>query len=356
MNDSPKYQLYDDPLSMFSSMIDDIMAAKHSIYLQTFKFANDDIGKRFRTAFIKKIKEGVKIKVLIDSWGTGVNKSFFCEIIDLGAEVKFFQKIKFSFDIFSRNHRRNHRKLLIIDNNISYIGSSNITTYCLNWRECTIRLTGGIATEFIKIIEEDFKMSNKVYQNKNISTQKISKDGINIIRDVPGTFKQHVRKAYIDAINSAKEEIIIETPYFLPASILRKSIYKAAERGVKIKIITPRHSDLMLFDILRNRYLGKYHQKNIAILLYMPDNLHAKVFLVDNKYFLTGSSNFDYRSMQFMHEINIDGKKKEIINLLKSHLKETIKDCKEFDYEVWKKRSRFLKVNEALLVPFRHLF
>ncbi len=356
MNEFAKYQLYDDPLSLFSKMIDDIMAAQHSIYLQTFRFANDYIGKRFRTALNRKIKDGVKIVVLIDSWGTGVNESFFREMIDLGAKVKFFQKIKFSFDIFSRNHRRNHRKLLIIDNNISYIGSLNITTYCLNWRESALRITGNIANEFVKIIEDDFKMSNKVYQNKRVSTEKISKNGINIIRDVPGTFQQPVRQAYIDAINFAKEEIIIETPYFLPASLLRKSIYKAAERGVKIKILMPRHSDVMLFDILRNRYLGKYHKKNISILLYMPDNLHAKVFLVDNKYFLTGSSNFDYRSMQFMHEINIDGEQKEIVNLLKSHLDETIRDCEPFDYEDWKKRSRFLKIIEALLVPFRHLF
>jgi len=356
MNVLAKYQLYDDPLRMFSSMIDDIMTAQKSIYLQTYRFANDYIGKRFRTALNRKVKEGVKIVVLIDSWGTGVSESFFKDIIDLGAKVKFFHKIKLSFDLISQNHRRNHRKLLIIDGNISYIGSSNISTYCLNWRECTIRLTGGIAAEFIKIIEEDFRMSNKVYLNKRISTKTMFYEQLSIIRDVPGTRKQPVRQAFIDTINAAKKEIIIETPYFLPGSILRKSIYEAAERGVKVKIIMPRHSDLMLFDILRNRYFGKYYNMNISIMFYTPDNLHAKVFFVDNKYFITGSSNFDYRSMKFMHEINIAGEQSEIVNLIKLHLVETLKDCKPFDYVRWKNRPLFLKINEALLVPFRHLF
>ena len=85
-------------------------------------------------------------------------------------------------------------------------------------------------------------------------------------------------------IRSAKEEIIIETPYFLPGSSLRKSLINAVQRGVRVVVLTPLNSDVKLFDILRGKYFGLYYRKNIEVLQYEPDNLHAKVMLVDNKH------------------------------------------------------------------------
>lgn len=356
MGTALKYQLYDDPLKIFAAMIDDILNAKSSIFLQTYRFSNDDIGKRFRYVLLKKAKEGVKVKILIDSWGAGVTNSFFTDFIACGGKVKFFEKIKFSFDVFSRNHRRNHRKLLVVDQNISYIGSANITSHCLNWRESTLRIEGAIGGKFIEIINYDFDISNKVYQNKRDSIAKLNIENLNIIRDVPSLRVQPVRRFFIQAIRNAKKEVIIETPYFLPGSFLRKTLFKAALRGVNVKIIIPEHSDVMLFDILRNKYLGRYYHKNISIYLYTPDNLHAKVFIVDGNTFFTGSSNFDYRSMRFMHEVNIAGNTDEILLLLKNHIYETLNDCVKFDYEKWKNRHFFLKIIEVLLVPLRHLF
>lgn len=351
---SPK--LFDDPLKIFSAMLDDIKNAKSRIFLQTYKFANDYIGQKFRRELVRKAQAGVEVRVLIDSWGAGVSVSFFEELINFGGDVKFFEKIQFSFDIFAKNHRRNHRKMLIIDSEILYIGSSNITAYSLNWRECTLRIHGEIALKFESFFIKDFENSKKFFLNKRLSTRVLRSGDVEIIRDVPGNIPQPVRIKYQKLIRTAKEEIIIETPYFLPGSILRKSLFVAAARGVKVTILTPMNSDVMLFDILRNKYFGLFFRKNIKILQYTPDNLHAKVMLVDNKRFFTGTSNFDYRSFRFMHEVNIAGENEEIVRLLRTHLDETLKDCVEFDYDKWKSRHVFLKMVEWLLVPLRHLF
>jgi len=348
--------LFDEPLKLFSSMIDDIKQAERTIYLQTYKFLNDSIGLKFRDELTKKLKQGVEVCVLIDSWGAGVSEGFFSDFIGNGGKLKFFEKIKLSFDIFSRNHRRNHRKLLIIDSKITYIGSTNLTSYCLSWRECVIRLRSDIAIKFEKIFKNDFDVSNKLYQNKKLSTRIIRHDDLEIIRDVPGNMIQPVREKYKKLIRSAEEDILIETPYFLPGSSLRKAILNAADRGVKITIITPMHSDMSLFDILRDRYFGLYHNKQIRIMLYLSGNLHAKVMLVDKKVFFTGSSNFDYRSLRFMHEINISGDNQELAELIRLHLEQSLHDCEEFDYEKWKERPYFQKIVEGLLVPLRHLF
>lgn len=350
------YILFDDPLTLFAAMIENIKIATHSIYLQTYRFANDTIGEKFKTELTKKAKQGIKVFIIIDSWGTGVTEKYFSELISYGGKVKFFKKIKFTIDFFSANHRRNHRKMLIIDENIVYIGSSNITNYCINWRESCLRLKGGITKKFKKIFFDDFNFSNIFYQNKKHYSKNVKYEDFEIIRDIPSTRTQPTRDKFKKLIEAAKEEIIIETPYFLIGNSLKKSINEAIERGVKIKVIVPLNSDVKLFDILRNKYMGAYHKSGIEILKYKTNNLHAKVFLVDNETFVIGSSNFDYRSFMFMYEINICGHNSKIIELVKQHLLETESESVAFNYTNWKKRGLGTKIVENLLVPIRHIF
>src|SRR3989344_6348799 len=134
------FEIIYNPKKIYKEMLKDIVSAKSSICLETYIYDKDKIGNRFLSALIKKAKEGVKIKLFIDAWGSTVKKDYFEKLIRLGGEVKFFREFRYVIRIFSKNHERNHRKLLIVDNKISYIGSANITASCLNWRELVIRL------------------------------------------------------------------------------------------------------------------------------------------------------------------------------------------------------------------------
>ena len=107
------YKLYSDPWKFYNAMLEDIELAGKYIFIETYKFGSGNIGVRFRDVLTRKAREGVKIKVLVDSWGTSVPNAFFSEMTDYGAEVRFFKKIKFFIDFFTKNHRRNHRKLMI---------------------------------------------------------------------------------------------------------------------------------------------------------------------------------------------------------------------------------------------------
>ena len=152
MTNNKQYQIFDDPLRYYNGMIEDIENAKDNICLETYRIGNDSIGIRFKDALTRKSKEGVKIKLLIDSWGgAALPDNFFDDLKKFGGEVRFFKKIKINVDIFTKGHRRNHRKILIIDDNITYIGSSNMTEYNLNWRELVLRMTGDIASSFKRI-------------------------------------------------------------------------------------------------------------------------------------------------------------------------------------------------------------
>ncbi len=352
----PEYQLYSAPSELFEAMLNDIASAQNYIYLETYKFGNDKIGNKFRNALTAKSLEGVRVKILIDSWGAGVPISYFSEMIGYGAEVRYFQKIVLAFDFFTKNHRRNHRKLLIIDDRISYMGSANLTGYSLDWRELQIRITGNIALSFKKIFYQNYNLYNKYIFNKLNYRKAIHLNGFEIIVDMPSIYRQRIKKKFELLIKNAKKKIWIETPYFIPGYKLRKVLMDAARRGVDVKILMPQHSDVKVVDMLRNNYMGLFYRNRVNLMLYTPNNLHAKALLIDDEIFCITSANFDYRSFRYQHEIALLGQHQEILSRLKNHMLETLHGCIPFDYDFFKKRPLIEKVAEKLLVPFRHLF
>lgn len=350
------FKLFTQPPRLYEAMLDDVRNAHDYICIETYRFSQDKVGEMFRDALIVKAKEGVKIRLLIDSWGGTTNEAFFEELVKSGAEVRFFKKILFSFDFFTRNHRRNHRKLFLVDDKVSYIGSANIAEHSLHWRELTLRIEGSLTPLFKKTFNKSFKQYNKYLFNKFSYLKTINHHGFEIVQDNPSIYRQQIKKKIEYLIKRAKHSVLIETPYFLPGYLLRKVLSDAASRGVDIKIMTPRHSDVRSVDLLSSKYSGYFFRNNIKLLFYHPANLHAKCILVDNEVFGIGSANIDYRSFRYQHEIMLVGVDKDIASAIKTHLTESLQGCIAFDYDRWLKRPAIEKFIGWMLLPFRHLF
>lgn len=356
MNSEESYQLYDDPIRYYNAMIDDIDQARDYIYIETYRVGNDTVGVRFRDALMRKARQGVEVKLLIDAWGgSGVANHFFDSLILSGAEVRFFEKIKFNTDILTRGHRRNHRKIIVIDDEITYIGSSNLTGYNLNWRESVLRIRGSLSLPFKKIFKQDWSIHNKYVFVKENFLRLIRHGQFEIVRDMPSITKQRIMMRFMQMIRKAKQSVVVVTPYFLPGYRLRKELTEAVKRGLDVRVIIPRRSDVGLVDILRNKYLGPMHEAGVKFLLYKPHNLHAKLMLVDGTIFAIGSSNFDYRSFRYMYEIALVGNNELIAAQAMRHIEETIIESELFDFEHWKNRPIINKFFGWLLLPFRHL-
>lgn len=350
------YHLISEPLRYYDAMIADIEAAKKYIYLETFRVGNDVIGERFLRALNVKAKEGIEVKLLIDGWGvSNSGHELYGEIRKHGGGVRFFEKIKLNSDLFTKGHRRNHRKLLLIDDQISWIGSSNLTGYNMNWRESMLRMKSEITFTLSRLFMQDFRIYNKYVFNKVYNTRLVRFEDFEIVRDVPSIAYKRISKKFIRLFQLAKKKVIIETPYFLPGFLLRKAMTDAVKRGVEVIVVIPRHSDVTLVDILRNKYLGPLYKNGIQFLFFKTNNLHAKLMLVDDEQFAIGSSNFDYRSFRYMFEIMIFGNEPSINSQFMSHIEDTIDQCEPFIYSRWKKRPLINKFFEWLLLPFRHL-
>jgi cardiolipin synthase len=225
----------------------------------------------------------------------------------------------------------------------------------MNWRESVLRMKSNITTAFAKIFIQDFTDYNKYTFYKLSKAQLVRHGNFEIVRDLPSLARKQINNKFVRLIKNAKTRVTIETPYFLPGFFLRKALMDAAHRGVSVNIILPRHSDVSLIDILRNKYFGSLYKSGVNILFYELNNLHAKMMLVDKKVFAIGSSNFDYRSFRYMYEIMLIGNNKEIAKQVNSHVKSTISDSVKFDYDNWKNRSVIDKLFEWILLPFRHL-
>ncbi len=348
-------ELFDDNHLLFTSMLNDIEAAQHYIYLETYRFNNDSIGMKFRDTLAMKCKQGVEVKLIVDSWGTSASLSFFNTLIQSGGEVKYFKKFKFFIDFFTKNHRRNHRKLLLIDDKITYIGSSNLSAYSLVWRESVLKIEGYITHYFKKTFIESLSIYNKYNFHKFTFKKTIKLGDFTIVQDIPSIYRQHIKNKFTKLINNARREILIETPYFIPGFMLRKALMDAADRGVDVKIIIPKHSDVRLVDLLRNKYLGMLYKKNVQMLFYSTGNLHAKCMLIDNEIFSIGSPNFDYRSFRYQYEIALIGSNDKIVSDLHNHMQKTMMNCEPFDYDKWLKRPKIERFFEWIMLPLRHL-
>lgn len=352
------YQIFDDMMHFYNALLEDILQARKSICIEVFKFHDDFISKRICKELIFAVHRGVDVKILVDGWGTPHATKFFKEFVDKGGKLRIWDKARltFNWDVILKSHHRNHRKIFTIDNEIAYIGSGNISDYNLEWKELILRACDkSFAKKLYRVFHFQYVASEKIIPNKKKQLQPVFSDHFEILRDTPSLKRSLIKKRYIELINNAQKLIIIETPYFLPSSSLRYALEKAISRNVKIIIITSKHSDVKIVDILRNRYLAPFFEKGADVRLFKPNNIHAKLLCIDQKIFSIGSSNFDYRSFRYQYEVVAIGQDADIINQLCSHIFESMNDSEPFDYDTWKNRNRLEKLLERLIIPIRQL-
>ncbi|MDR2979842.1 MAG: phosphatidylserine/phosphatidylglycerophosphate/cardiolipin synthase family protein [Bacteroidales bacterium] len=352
--DSSEYMLFGSTGSWVDQLVQDIDGAKYYVYIETFRFNDDVVGRKVGEALMRKAKDGLNVKLIVDSWGTRRSK-LIDEMEKCGVSVRYFKRLVVTFDFFGKNHTRNHRKIMAIDDRISYIGSANFTKWSLKWRESILRVENHDLSRIFKhIFLENFKIyKKKIKRRKYYKT--INHDGFKIVRETPSIIHQKSRSYFLQLINKAKKSITIVTPYFLTGKTMRDTLGKAVKRGVEVTVIIPMHSDVRSADYLRDLFLGNLSMRGVKLKLFKPGNIHAKMVLIDHNIFTIGSTNFDYRSFRYMYEINLSGEKPGVSKLIQEFMLDTLQECSDFSYLRWLLRPLHQKVIGMLLYPMRKL-
>ena len=358
IDDHSPYKFYSRTSDWYDDLIKDISQAKQYIYIETFRIGNDAVGQRLCDALIESYNRGIRVKVLVDWWGTGLTNEHVNRMIDAGIEVRFFKKFILSIFLFSKNHRRDHRKIVVIDDRVSYIGSANFTSYSLMWRESILRVEGQMGKVLKKIFYDNFKIYNKDISLpllEKLFCRTIRYNHFFFIRDVPSVFSQQIKKNYIRLIQNAKQHIFIETPYFLPGRKIYSELLQAVKRGITVNLIMPRSSDVKIVDYLRTDFLEKLYRKGVKIYFYQQNNLHAKLLLVDNELFAIGSANMDHRSFKYMFEIVVVGDEPAVCKLVNEHIQQTLSLSVPYEKSAERSTPLFKRIIALILLPFSHL-
>ena len=348
----------------FDTLLKDIANAYHHIHLQYYIIENDKIGNLVKEALIKKVQEGVQVRVLYDDVGSwNVKKIFFNEMREAGIEV--FSILKVVFPHFtSKVNYRNHRKVVIIDGEIGYMGGMNIAdryVYGNNlglWRDTHFRITGaGVYGLQASFILDWYAISNQLIKGvdyypplSNFSDLKMQ-----VVTSGPTNQWQTLLQAFNFCISNAKKYVFIQTPYFLPNEALNLALQTAALGGIDVRLMIPKQSDTVSAKMATFSYVDKMLRAGVKVYLYTQGFLHSKLLLIDDMVSCVGSANFDFRSFEHNFEINAFVYQKEFAKRMKAIFLQDIRKCEALSYAVWRKRPLAIRLAESFMRLFAPL-
>jgi len=300
-------------------MLNCIQDAKHSIVLSSYIFDYDSIGKQFINVLGDAHKRGVQIRVLID--GIGIGYSFSWTKTDFALHRLGIATARFLPTLSRHGTRfinlRNHRKILSIDGKEAFIGGINIRDgnmldnaalpLAKKIRDVHFKVRGPVINQINALFAEDWLFATS--EALALPTWAYSSPGNTICRVIPDGPDDNYHKlqlTLINALNTAVNSIKITTPYFLPDAILLKALELASRRGVTVEVIVPRRSNIRVVDWAFQAQCKYLLESDVRIMLSPEPFDHTKLLLIDNKWCLIGSSNWDARSLELNFEVNLE--------------------------------------------------
>ena len=291
----------------FQALFRDIDKAADHIHIEYYVWDDDVIGNQLKNLLIKKSAEGVKIRVIVDAVGSWrVKNSFYEQLRSAGIEVEEFMKVRFPMFTSHVNYR-NHRKVVVIDGQVGYIGGMNVADRYINgpswgnWRDTHIRIEGKGVQGLQSIFLIDWYLVSKSLITARKYFPSLESYGDNLMQIVssgPYSPAREIMQGFMQAIFGAQSYIYIQTPYFIPPESLSDALIAASVRGVDVRLMVPRRSDTLLVQLASRSYFKKLLRAGISIYFYEPGFLHSKLVVIDDSLTLMGSANFDIRSFE----------------------------------------------------------
>ena len=342
----------------FDALKRDMLAAKEYIHLQYYIFARDKIGREIRDILVQKAQEGVKVRVIYDHIGSFLlNMSFFRKMRKAGVEAYPFLKVTI-MEFANRLNWRNHRKMVIIDGKIGYIGGMNIadryvtgSKHKLPWRDTHLRITGNALKGLQYSFAVDWNFMKRSLLTETTLTHEVapgSPDGMQIVSSGPTGRWNAISHVFLKAIANAKRSIYIQTPYFLPTDGLLKVLQSAALAKIDVRLMVPRTPDSRLLKYSSYSYIKECLQAGIKVYFYEHTMMHAKSVIVDDEFVTTGSTNFDFRSFEHNFECNVMVYSKQFNERMKRIFMADLKNCTRITLPHWRRRPAQQRVFESL--------
>ena len=355
---SNKVTVLTNGVSKFSRMLEAIRLAESHIHLEYFIIKDDQLGNEFRELLIEKAKQGVHIRLIYDDVGSWkLSKAYLDSLKQAGIEVYPFFKVP--FPVFSRElNYRNHRKIVVIDGVIGFVGGLNIGDEYMGrspkfefWRDTHLEVKGEAVYALQTIFLNDWNfVSNQQVEGANYFPEiKLKHQSLmQVVASGPDSEWRSILQAFYRMIANAEDKIWIETPYLVPEESLMMGLKTAALSGIDVRIIIPSKPDHFFVYWASQANIEQLLEAGVKIYRYDNGFIHSKVIIVDRQVASVGTANLDIRSMEINFEVNAFLYDESVIVRLEEDFIRDFECSTEYMLESFRERKTRYKLLEAM--------
>ena len=360
-------KFYTRGASFLSDLLSDIAHAQQHVHVEFYIMEDDELGGAVATALKEAVARGVSVKLIYDDVGCwSVARRFFREMREAGIDVQPFQPVHFR-RLSHRVNYRNHRKIVIVDGRVGYTGGMNLASRYIHgehggdWRDLHFRVEGAAVYGLQQLFLADwFYASQELINDMNYypKLSQLANGGalMQIVMSAPLGQWNNIQMAYNHLIQSAREYILIQTPYFMPTETLLEALQTAALRGVKVQVMVPLKPGGFWMTWANESFYGDVLKAGGEIYAYRPGMLHAKALVIDGVFCSVGSANMDFRSLNDTFEGTAFFYDEKIAEEVKALYNEAKKACMRVDLHMWNHRNRRRRLLESFVRIFSPLF
>ncbi len=346
----------------FPEVIAALNKATHHIHLEYYIYVDDQIGNLIKEILIKKAKQGVQVRFIYDAFGShSMGRKLINELKNGGVQVFPFYKILF-WQFANRLNYRNHRKIIVIDGSVAFVGGINISDQYINsseslnklfWRDTHMRIEGPgtYYLQYLFMCDWDFCSGEQIEPDPSFFCPNSQEDADSIIQIVasgPDSDDPVIMFSIIQAINLAKKEILITSPYFIPGESVVDALTVAALSGISVKLLVPGKSDSRFINAAASSYYSDLLEAGVEIYRYNKGFVHAKTLVTDSSISIVGTANMDYRSFELNFEVNCLIYDPGFSQSLRNIFYNDIKDATQLNKDQWNARPLLKQLFEKV--------
>ncbi|BDX39204.1 cardiolipin synthase [Tenuifilaceae bacterium CYCD] len=351
----------------FDSIIDALYSATSSIHIEFYIINNDKIGNRIKNILVTKAKEGVKVRLIYDDVGSwSLPKKYINELREAGVEAYPFMEVKFPL-LTSKVNYRNHRKIVVVDGAVAYLGGMNIADRYIEgsrklgqWKDTLLQIEGEAvhSLQVIFLIDWYF-VTGDILSNRTLyfpEARVSNYHPIQIVTSGPDSDWASIMQAFFHAISRATHHIYISSPYFIPNESILTALKTAALSGIDVRIILPGKSDSTVVYWSSLSFVSELLDAGIKVYLYQNGFDHSKILMIDGTFSSVGSANMDIRSFEDNFEVAAIIYDEPVTKALESSFMDTLIKCQIITIDNWNKRPIKNSYKEALARLISPLF
>jgi cardiolipin synthase A/B len=350
---------------IFPSMLESIERAEHTIDFLTFVYWSGDVGTRFAEALSGRARAGVRVRLLLDSWGAHpIDRPLVDEMEAAGVNVQWFRPLH-RFEPHKMDHRT-HRKVVIVDESIGFTGGVGIADEWQGdarneseWRDTHFRVRGPCVDGLRAAFLDNWLECDDVMFEADIDRfPEQEQEGGSVIQSVRGASEagmSDISTAFNALLQLAEERVRITTAYFVPDEEMTDRLCATADRGVSVEVLLPGpNADKRFVQLAGEAEFAELLDHGIQIAYFQPSMLHAKIMTVDGILAMVGSANVNARSTERDEEINLIILDDDVVATLDDHFDDDLRRSEHVTREGWEDRSLTQRVMEGITRPLQH--